>query len=110
MVKWNDAFSPAATEVVEGCQASRLNQDLHILTVGWLLNDDLQRGLVIAGEWCGEDSYRGCTVVPRAMVVEVTPVGAKPVRRREPRAAGGKRLEAAFMPDPPPTHTPRTGA
>lgn len=77
LVKWNDAFSPQATEVIAGSDAAQLNKDLHILTVGWLLNDDPVRGLVVACEWCGGDDYRGATVVPRAMVIEVTPVGKK---------------------------------
>lgn len=48
-----------------------------IHTLGWLLRDD-EVGVTVANEYCADDTWRGCTFVPRLMVRDVVWVSRKP--------------------------------
>lgn len=80
VVKWHDAYSPSATEVYS-TESPPPDKDIPIHTVGWLLRHN-ERGVTIAGEYCGEGDYRSLTFIPTALVVSVTPVT---VSRSRPR-------------------------
>lgn len=95
-VIWSDAFSSKATDVFE---AGDVPHGLFpVETYGILLKDD-SVGVSIACETYYNDSekvweYRGHTFIPRAMVVDVKPVGVS--RRRK----AAKKVVVAPVPDP----------
>lgn len=80
---WDDAWSDFA-ELVTSQDAGLKHRPTVMQTVGWLVIDNDQ-GVSLFNERCldqGEESYRGRTFIPRAMVRSVTPV-IKPRRARQ---------------------------
>ncbi len=69
-VLWDDAHSPAATAVYDKESVSTIHGSMPILTGGWILRDDA-KGVTLAGEYCGDEEFRGVTFVPRSLVVEM---------------------------------------
>jgi hypothetical protein len=81
---WDDAWGDAH-ESVTITDADLRHKATVMQTVGWLLRDD-EKGVSLFNERCldqGEESYRGRTFIPRAMVKSVTPV-VKPRKKRNP--------------------------
>lgn len=70
LVEWDDAchFDSGATmrDVLASHKPER------VTTLGWMMVDDAI-GIMLASEFY-DDMYRGRTLIPRAMVVKVTPV------------------------------------
>ena len=68
IVEWNDAVnwdSPVSLSDVTGCHRPEVVQ-----TLGWVLKDD-EVGISLATEYYDE-SYRGRSFIPRAMIITVT--------------------------------------
>lgn len=62
-------------------EAALKHRPMVFLSPGWLLRSD-ETGVSVAVEWCEtDDTYRGHTFVPRALVVEERTI-AMPRRRR----------------------------
>lgn len=74
LVVWNDAWADTDNFAsLHGIQQS--HHPLPVQTLGWLLADD-SVGISLANERSsdsGQDTYRGRTFIPRAMVQSVTP-------------------------------------
>lgn len=68
-LSWNDAHSPASTEVVNASNLADTHGTLLITTVGWELRHD-DTGVTLASEFCGDGDFRGVTFVPKALVAE----------------------------------------
>jgi hypothetical protein len=82
-VQWYDAWADAH-ENVSLADASERHKPTLMETLGWLVRDT-EVGVSIFNERCldqGEESYRGRTFIPRAMVRSVTPV-IKPRKARQ---------------------------
>lgn len=86
IVKWDDAYSPLGSEVTNDENLDEVHKPLEMLTVGWLLRDNL-KGITICSENCGDGDYRNRTFIPRALVTSVR------------RLTKGKKLH----PDPSPS-------
>ena len=79
IVEWLDAWTNELGVTIEDVGAS--HKPMRVQTIGWLLKDD-EIGVQLANEFY-DDSYRGRTFIPRAMVRSVTHhVLAKPRRAR----------------------------
>jgi hypothetical protein len=84
---WDDAWGDAH-EIVTIDDASLKHRPTVMQTVGWLLMDT-EKGVSLFNERCldqGEESYRGRTFIPRAMVRSVTPVIKPRKARKRPPA------------------------
>lgn len=80
---WDDAWGDAHESVSPHDHVDLKHKATVMQSVGWLMRDD-EAGLSIFNERCldqGEESYRGRTFIPRAMVRSVTPV----IKPRKPR-------------------------
>lgn len=102
-VLWNDAHSPAATEVYDAESVQAVHGSLPIITGGWVLRND-DRGITVAGEYCGGTEYRGVTFVPKAMVVEIhlVPKPVRAPRKRKATAPAAHTDESTPLPALPP--------
>lgn len=86
LVTWNDAHSPASTDVIRADALEKVHGSLPMITVGWVLRDDPD-GITVAGEYCGEEDYRNGTFIPRNMVVSMVALKKprkKPVQATSP--------------------------
>lgn len=89
IVIWDDAWSDSVGTATTK-DAGDLHKAAHYETRGWVLVDD-DRGVSVFPERClddGEVHYRGRTMIPRSLIVSVTPVTthAKSPRKSRPRA------------------------
>lgn len=82
ILSWHDAHSPDATTSFNVDELDGVHLAMPMQTVGWLLRDDAY-GVTVGCESCGGDTFRGLTIVPRAMVVSVTELATK--RTRAPK-------------------------
>ncbi len=83
---WDDAWGDAHESVTPN-EIDLKHKATVMQTVGWLITDN-EKGVSLFNERCldqGEESYRGRTFIPRAMVRSVTPV-IKPRKSRIKRA------------------------
>ena len=83
IVRWNDAQSSATNVYTENNPS--YHAPIVMETLGWLLKDD-EQGVSVMTEVFVEEGihqYRGHTFVPRAMVIEVTPISIQPTRSRK---------------------------
>lgn len=81
-VVWDDAHASAGEQFTVK-SLDDVHKPTKMETTGWLLRDD-EVGVTVANERCldeGDDTYRGRTFVPRALVKEVKPV----LKQRKPR-------------------------
>lgn len=79
MVTWNDAHG-SGDDVTE---ATLKHRPMVYHSPGWLIRSDAD-GVSIAVEWCiSDDTYRGHTFVPRAMVVSESAITFS--RTRKPK-------------------------
>lgn len=85
IVEWDDAWT--SEEPVSRSMAATVHKPELVTTIGWVLLDD-ERGITLANEYY-DDTYRGRTFVPRAMIRSVTPYKLSKPRRKKA--------------DPPPT-------
>lgn len=86
LLVWDDAHG-SAVEQVTLSSVAEAHKAAVFQTVGWILLDD-DAGVSIANERCldeGEESYRGRTFVPRALIRSVTPLN-KPRKPRKKAA------------------------
>jgi hypothetical protein len=79
IVKWNDANGDSLTAYAA---QDVPHVPIVIDTVGWLMRDD-DNGVSVSGEFCGDDTWRSVTFVPRGMVISVTPV-KRARKKKEP--------------------------
>ena len=70
IVKWNDAYSPLGSEVTNDENLDEAHKPLEMLTVGWLLRDNV-KGLTLCAENCGDGDFRNRTFIPRSLVVSI---------------------------------------
>ena len=80
IVEWNDAVnwdSPVSLQDVAGCHRPEI-----VHTLGWILKDD-EVGISLATEYYDE-SYRGRSFIPRAMIKTVTPYALTKPRKKKP--------------------------
>lgn len=97
---WSDAHSDIE-DFVKPERAIEEHKLLIIETAGWLLRND-ELGVSLYSERCPEDnSYRGRTFIPKAMIVSLTPYTLSKPRRAGKRLA---KVPTAVTPDP--TATP----
>jgi hypothetical protein len=83
VVSWEDAWGDS-TEAVFPNDAHEKHKPFGIQTYGWLLvSDDI--GLSVFSEKCDDGSYRGRSLIPRAMIKEVKSVSLTK-KRGAPRA------------------------
>lgn len=80
-VTWHDAW--VGTTEMETIQDAKLKHKPALMaTVGWLLIDD-EAGVSVANERCPEeDSYRGRTFIPRALIVSIEAILAPKMRKK----------------------------
>jgi hypothetical protein len=76
VVRWDDAWT---TETPASLDGHLVHKPERVTTIGWLLKDDAV-GIQLANEFYDE-TYRGRTFVPRAMIVTVTPFKLAKVRQ-----------------------------
>lgn len=80
VVEWNDACTFDSGATLKDIAASHRPEV--VTTIGWLLLDDTA-GISMASEFY-DDTYRGRSFIPRAMVVSVTPFTlTKPRKKKE---------------------------
>lgn len=80
VVVWDDAWVRADEPLVLN-EVSASHKPMTVHTIGWLLMED-ERGVSVANEFY-EETYRGRTFIPRAMVRTVTKFAlAKPRKKR----------------------------
>lgn len=86
VVVWDDAWGDS-TDATTTHHAAERHMPTVMQTVGWVLVDDL-KGVSIFNERCldkGEETYRGRTFIPRAMIRSVTPMNlTRPRKKKEP--------------------------
>jgi hypothetical protein len=88
VVEWMDAWTLETPTTANGPFA---HEPEKVTTIGWLLKDD-EIGVQLANEFY-DDSYRGRTFIPRAMVRSVTHhVLAKPRRARAIKSSVARTL------------------
>jgi hypothetical protein len=68
VVLWDDAWTTETPATMDG---HLVHKPERITTLGWLMKDD-EIGVQLANEFY-DNTYRGRTFIPRAMVVKVTP-------------------------------------
>lgn len=86
-LRWHDAHSPAATEIVNVANLADMHGTLLITTIGWELRND-DTGVTLASEFCGDGDFRGVTFVPKALVAERTELAVKKARVKKVPPAG----------------------
>lgn len=69
VVEWNDAWT--SEEAVSDDMAVMVHKPELVTTIGWVLVDN-DEGLQLSNEFYGT-TYRGRTLIPRAMIKSVTP-------------------------------------
>lgn len=83
-VHWKDAWQDQENfSTAHGIRAT--HEPMPVETIGWLIVDD-DVGISVANERStqdGVDVFRGRTLVPRAMVVSVTPFNLTKTRKRK---------------------------
>lgn len=83
LVEWDDAWV-RADEPITMADVGSTHQPMVIHTLGWLLRDD-DKGISLANEYYDE-TYRGRTFIPRAMVRKMTTFAlTRPRAKREPK-------------------------
>lgn len=87
MVRWDDANSPAATEVFSLDNIGGVHGTTPIITAGWILKEDPE-GITLAAEFCGGSDFRGLTHVRRPMILEVVKI--KPPRQKKIKPINNK--------------------
>ena len=70
ILSWNDAHTD--TNEFSLSELEEIHKPWKIETVGWLLREDT-KGISLANEKTGTDTYRGYTFVPLGMVISVKP-------------------------------------
>lgn len=83
-VEWDDAWGDMH-EIITPEEVGTKHKPTKMETRGWLLRDD-ERGLSIFNERCldeGDNSYRGRTFIPRAMVKKVKVISKTRKKRNE---------------------------
>jgi hypothetical protein len=80
LVRWADAHSPSAGDTYTANDLDAVHRAITATTCGFLLRDD-DFGVTVASEWLGGQEFRGLTIIPRGMVVEV--VACKTVQSRK---------------------------
>jgi len=80
VVEWDDAWTTETPATLDG---HLVHKPERVTTIGWLLKDD-EIGVQLANEFYDE-TYRGRTFVPRAMVVKVTPFKLTKPREARPK-------------------------
>lgn len=78
IVRWDDAWT--SEEPVSASMAANLHKPEAVTTIGWILIDDTT-GVTLANEHY-DDTFRGRTFIPRAMIVSVTPYTLSKPRKR----------------------------
>jgi len=92
IVEWNDAWGDEEPVSLDSVDA--VHKPLVVRTIGWLLKSD-DAGVSLANE-CYDNSYRGRSFIPKAMIKSVTPYKLvkprkpSPERRPSPDPADGK--------------------
>lgn len=76
-VTWNDAHGSALSSYHEH---EIPHEPILIDTIGLLLRDD-EQGVSVAGEKCGDGTYRSLTFVPRGMIVSMLWIDKPRVRK-----------------------------
>jgi hypothetical protein len=77
LVIWNDAWSSETPVTLDHF----VHEPETVTTIGWLLRDD-DTGVQLANEFY-DDTYRGRTFIPRAMIQSVTPYALTKPRQRK---------------------------
>ena len=80
VLEWDDAWTTETPATLDG---HLVHKPERVTTIGWLLKDDAV-GVQLANEFYDE-TYRGRTFVPRAMVVKMTPFKLTKPRTEKPR-------------------------
>jgi hypothetical protein len=78
VVEWDDAWQTETPATLRDF----VHKPERITTIGWLMKDD-EVGVQLANEFY-DDTYRGRTFIPRAMVVKVTPYALTKPRAKRP--------------------------
>lgn len=97
VVEWLDAN---ATQLSAFAEHEIPHSPMKAFTLGWLLRDDAV-GISVANEWFEDNTYRGVTFIPRAMILAVHPAGGN-----TRRASRKKRTTLASSPPENPRETP----
>lgn len=85
VVEWDDAWVDGS-DPVNLADAASSHKPKTIVTLGWVLKDD-ERGISLANEhYADEDTYRGRTFIPRAMVRSTTPFKLAKIRNKGEKA------------------------
>lgn len=69
-VRWLDAHGSTLSSYAEH---EIPHAGIEMTTYGLLLRED-SVGITVASESCADGTYRGCTFVPKGMIIEVKPV------------------------------------
>lgn len=87
VVIWNDAWTKEDGTTLEDAKFHSVHSPTLVHTIGWVLHED-EGGIQIANEYYDE-TWRGRTYVPRAMIKEIkhykltTPRAKKPLGSNE---------------------------
>lgn len=90
LVEWDDAWVVADSPATL-IQARAAHRPERLTTVGWVLQDD-ETGIQVANEFF-DDTWRGRTFIPRALVAKVTPFTL--TKARAPRGRKASSIQKA---------------